>query len=128
MRWNRLCMGYCSLFILAGLAGCRKIVRIDVDQSLAPSLTAVSGETLEWVATAPDQSFTVDFDSGLCTQKGPITASYGHPATCTVAKQHFGSGQQLIVYSYFYESTVHGKPKRSPKYMIAIGPGSCRHC
>ena len=128
MRWNCLCIACYSLIILVGLAGCRKAVKIDVDQSLAPLLTAVSGQTLEWVVTAPDQSFTVDFDSGLCTQKSPISASYGHPAVCTVAKQHFGSGQQPIVYSYFYEGTVRGKPTRSPKYLIAIGPGGCRYC
>jgi hypothetical protein len=128
MRWNRVCIACCSLIILVGLAGCRKAVKIDVDQSLAPFLTVVSGQTLEWVATASDQSFTVDFDSGLCTQKSPISASYGHPAVCTVAKQHFGSGQQLIFYNYVYESTVNGKPIRSPKYRVAIGPGGCKHC
>ena len=127
MRWNRVCIACCSLIILVGLAGCRKAVRIDVDQSLAPSLTAVSGQTLEWIATAPDQSFTVDFDSGLCTQKSPISASYGHPAVCTVAKQDFASGKPIF-YTYFYEGTVDGKPVRSPKYRLAIGPGSCRFC
>jgi hypothetical protein len=128
MRWNRLCIGCCSLIMLVGLAGCRKVVKIDVDQSLAPLLTVVSGQTLEWFATAPDQSFTVDFASGLCTQKSPIAASYGHPAVCTVAKQNFGSGQQPIFYTYVYEGTLHGKPIRSPIYRVAIGPGGCRYC
>jgi hypothetical protein len=128
MRWNRLCIGCCSLIILVGLAGCRKALKIDVDQSLAPVLTAVSGQTLEWVVSARDQSFTVDFDSGLCVQKSPISASYGHPAVCTVAKQDFGSGQQPIFYTYVYEGTLHGKPIRSPIYRVAIGPGGCRYC
>ena len=119
----------CCLTALIGLSGCRKVIRIDVDQSLAPS-TAVTapGQTLEWVATSAGESFTVVPDPGLCAESSSLDASYDRPAKCKVARQTFGSDKQPIAYGYFFEGHVHGKPTRSPKYMVRVGPGSCTHC
>jgi hypothetical protein len=129
MRWNRLFTVCCSSLILMGFAGCKKVVKIDVDRSLAPlSATTAPGETLEWVATAPDETFDVVFDSGLCTQKSPIHASYGKSAVCTVGPQTFGPEKRQLLYTYSFEGDVGGKPFSSPKYMVRVAPGHCPHC
>jgi hypothetical protein len=143
MRWNRLFVVCCSSIIFFSFAGCKeKVVRINVihlDQSLTPlSAIAAPGETLEWVATASDESFDVVFASGLCTQKSPIHASYRKPAVCTIAPQNFERDKRPIVYTYSLEGKVDGKPLDDPKYPVlvtppdhcpfCVGPRICPHC
>src|SRR5882757_8323435 len=90
MKFNRPFIVFCSPIILMGFAGCKKVIKINVDRTLAPPVaTTAPGETLEWVATEPGETFDVVFQAGLCTQTSPIRATYGHPALCTVAAQNF---------------------------------------
>jgi hypothetical protein len=129
VRRNRgliVCWGSIVLF---SLAGCKKVIRINIDPSLAPlSAIATPRATLEWVATSPDESFDVVFDSGLCIQKSPIHASYRQPAVCVVAPQQFSPGNQLIFYDYSAKGVVNGKPIQGPKERVAIGPRGCPGC
>jgi hypothetical protein len=147
MRLNRLFIVCCSSLMLMGFAGCKKVVKIKVDQSLAP-LSAVThpGETLEWAASADGESFEVNFESGLCTQKSPIRASYGNPAVCTVARQNFGPEKRPILYTYSIEGNVPGAAIRSAPatplpsppppgppppgtlYHVLVGPRGCPSC
>ena len=130
MKWTHLCTICCSPIVCLAIVGCnqQQPLTINVDPTLAPVTTAVSGQTLKWVSDSPDETFKVIFDPGLCTVSGPITASYGHPAVCTVAPQTFAPGTKINVYTYVLDGTVNGKPTRSPKFKMAIGPGSCKHC
>ena len=135
MRFNRLFIACCSSLILTGFAGCRKIVRINVDPNLAPIVAYTAPDRrLEWVATAPGQSFDVIFEAGLCTEKSPIHATYEHPAVCTVAKQKF-TDKQPILYSYNLQGWKDGKPCpecRTPTFKVSVGPNIgpviCHHC
>jgi hypothetical protein len=131
MSWNRLFIVCCSLIILFNFAGCKKVVevRINVDPDLTlVSAIAAPGESLEWVATASDESFDVVFDSGLCTQKSPIHATYKNPAVCTIAPQTFEREKRSITHTYRLEGNVDGKPFRSPNYSIVVVPKPCPHC
>jgi hypothetical protein len=131
MKWNRRFIVCGSAVALLTFAGCKKIVRITVDQSLAPiTATTSPGETLEWVADQPGESFDVSWQPGLC-QNGtlnPIPASYGKPAMCTVAPQHFTEPDTMIPYTYVLSGNVKGRPFQSPKYKMAVGPGGCKSC
>ena len=148
MRWNRRFIVFCSSLVLLGLTACKKVVKINVDQSLAP-LSAITepGKSLEWVALTPGESFDVNFESGLCTQKSPIRASYGNPAICTVAPQTFGPQRQPIRYTYSIEGNgpgtaasplpgpprPGGAPPPSPppppmQYSVLVGPVHCPYC
>jgi hypothetical protein len=130
MKSNRLLIACYGSLILMGFAGCRKkvISQIDVDRTLAPlSPTPPPGKTLEWLATTPGLTFDVSFESGLCTQKSPIHASYDHPAVCTIAPQTFRGENQANFYTYRLDGNVDGKP-RHMTYRIAVGPGGCPHC
>jgi hypothetical protein len=131
MRRNRLFSVCCSSLLLLAFAGCKKIVKIQVDQSLAPiTATTVAGATLEWTAAGRGESFDVSWQDGLC-QKGtpnPIHASYGKPAICRVASQTFGSDKQPIIYTYSFDGKANGKPCPRPEYKMAVGPGGCRSC
>jgi hypothetical protein len=112
-----------------GFAGCKKVIKIQVDESLAPlSATPPPGGILEWAAMAPGESFDVIFESGLCIQKSPIHATYEHPAVCTVAPQKFGADKQPIFYTYRFEGNVDGKPLSSPTFKTAVGPHGCPWC
>lgn len=131
MRWNHRFIVCCSSLVLFGFAGCKKVIKINVDRSLAPPIaTTAPGETLEWVATESGETFDVVFQAGLCTQTSPIRATYGHSALCTVATQTFGlSKQPILYYTYHLESPVDaGRVLRGPEYKVAIGPGHCPHC
>ncbi len=129
MRWSRRFIACCSPLLIFSFAGCKKVIRINVDPSLAPlSATTVPGATLEWAATSRDESFDVVFDSGLCNQKSPLHASYDRPAVCVVPLQQFGPGHEFIFYGYHIEGTVNGKPTRGPREMVAIGPTGCHQC
>jgi hypothetical protein len=117
--------------VLFGCAGCKKIVKINVDQSLAPLTANTSpGKTVEWVATASGENFSVFWQPGLCEKDtpNPIPASYGKPAVCTVASQSFQNEDKSITYTYTLEGNVDGKPFRSPEYKMRVGPGGCPHC
>ena len=131
MRWNRRFIVCGSSLVLFAFAGCKKVVKITVDQSLAPiTATTSPGATLEWVAAGRGESFNVFWQDGLC-QKGtpnPIHGVYGKPAVCTVASQTFGSEKQPITYTFSFEGNVDGKPSRSPKYKMAVGPRGCKSC
>ena len=131
MRWNRRFIVCCSSLVLFSFAGCKKVVKINVDQSLAPfTATSSPGQTLEWVATSPGKSFGVSWQPGLC-EKGtpnPIPASYGKPAVCTVAPQTFGPEEQPITYTYSLEGNVDGKPFHGPEFSVMVAPRPCRHC
>ena len=147
MRWNRRFIVCCSSLVLLGFTACKKVVKINVDQSLAP-LSAITepGKSLEWVALAPGESFDVNFESGLCTQKSPIHATYGNPAICTVAQQTFGPQRQPIRYTYSIEGSRPeaaasrltappqsggAPPPTAPSptpYSVLVGPGHCPHC
>lgn len=130
MKWNRRFIVCGSSVALVAFAGCcKKIVRITVDQSLAP-ITAAPGETLEWIAGQPGETFDVFWQAGLC-QNGtpnPISASHEKPAKCTVAPQTYGSGNQSITYTYSFEGNAGGKRRHSPEYKMAVGPRGCTHC
>lgn len=129
MKWNRRLIICSSSVAFFAFAGCKKIVRITVDQSLAP-ITASPGETLEWIAGQSGETFDVFWQPGLC-QNGtpnPISASYGKPAMCTVAPQTYGYGNQSITYTYSFEGTVNGKRSHSPEYKMAVGPRGCKSC
>jgi hypothetical protein len=131
MRGNRLFIVCCSSLFLFGFAGCKKIATINVDQSLAPlTATTSPGKTLEWVPIAPGETFDVSWQPGLCQKDtpNPIPASYGKPAVCIVAPQTYGSDKQWITYTYSFEGNVDGKPFRSPKYKMAVGPRGCKSC
>ena len=131
MRRNRLFIVCCSLIILFNVAGCKKVAEVRIN--VYPSLTLVSaitapGKNLEWVATASGESFDVVFDSGLCTQKSPIHASYKNPAVCTIAPQPFGREKRPITYAYSLEGNVDGKPFHSQNYQIVVAPNACSEC
>jgi hypothetical protein len=130
MRWNRLFIVCCSSVILFSFAGCKKVIQINVEPSLAPlSAIATPGKTLQWVATASGESFDVVFDSGLCTQKSPIHASYRKPAVCTIAPQTLGGEKgPTTIYTYSIEGNVDGRPFHGPKYNIMVGPARCKYC
>jgi hypothetical protein len=136
MRWNRLFVVCCSSIILFSFAGCKGVVRINVmniNHSLTPLSAVVEpGETLEWVATTSDESFDVIFDSGLCTQKSPIHASYRKPARCTIAPQNFGRDKRPIIYIYSLEGKVDGKPLGDSPNPILVAPDApptnCKFC
>lgn len=128
MKWKRLFFVCSSLFLFLCTVGCKKTIRINVDPSLAPpSATTVAGATVEWNALSPGESFDVIFDSGLCTQKSPLHASYGHPAVCTIAPQQFKAKDQLNFYDYSIEG-ANGQRPPCPKLRMAVGPGHCPHC
>jgi len=117
--------------IAAGLLGLGYGCYMAVDQALAPiTATTSPGQTLEWVAGAPGETFDVSWQPGLC-QNGtpnPIPASYEKPARCTVAPQQFAKPDTLIVYTYVLNGIVEGKPYRSLQYKMAVGPGGCKSC
>lgn len=128
MTSNRTFIIFCSSLFLMGLAGCSRTTQVEVGPALVPMASAAPGDTVEWVATAPGESFDVVFQSGLCTQASPIHATYEHPALCTVAKQSFESKTVPILYTYHFEGVRDGRPVRSPDYQASIGPGGCPHC
>lgn len=129
MRWNRLFIVCCSSLLFLSFAGCKKVVRIKVNRTLAPvSATATPGATLEWVALSPGEEFDVKVDSGLCTQKSPLHASYGHPATCIVPPQQFGPGNEPNYYNYSIDGTVDGTPFHGSNQVVSIGPKHCPGC
>jgi hypothetical protein len=136
MTVNRLFIACYSSLILMGFAGCQKgiqekVVKIDVDPSLAPiSPAPPPGKTVEWVATVPGESFAVSWQAGLCDKNtpNPIHATYEHPAMCTIAPQTFTKQQPILYYYCFKGKTPDGKPFESPQYKMAVGPGGCPHC
>jgi hypothetical protein len=135
MRWNRVFIVCCSSILFFSFAGCKekeKVIRINivhVDQSLKPlSAIAAPGRTLQWVAMASGDSFDVVFQSGLCTQKSPIHASYRKPAECTIAPQDFGRDKRPILYTYSLKGEVNGKPLEDPDYPILVAPDHCDYC
>ncbi len=131
MRSTRLFIACCSSLVILGFAGCKKIVTINVDQSLAPlTATTSPGQTLEWVAVTRGETFNVSWQPGLCQKNtlNPIPASYGKPAICIVAPQVFGPDKHPITYTYSFDGEVDGQPTHSPKYKMAVGPGGCRSC
>jgi hypothetical protein len=129
MRFKRLSIACYSSLLLIGFAGCKKIVKVDVDEkTLAPLIsTPPPGGTLEWTAMAQGESFDVSFEPGLCTQKSPLHATYEHPAVCTIAPQAFKGDNQAIFYTYEISGNVEGKPTHMT-YRAAVGPGGCPHC
>jgi hypothetical protein len=132
MRLKSLFIACYGSLLLIGLAGCKKTVEIAVDEkTLAPIIpTPPPGGTLEWGAMTPGQSFDVIFDPGLCRQKSPIHATYGHPAVCTVAPQQFGAGKEAIHYAYHIQPYQDGKPTPPPsqQFDLYIGPRGCPWC
>jgi hypothetical protein len=120
-----------------GFGGCQRsvqqeVVEIEVDPSLVPiSPAPPPGKTVEWVATAPGESFEVSWQAGLCDRNtpNPIPATYGNPARCTIAPQTFTKEQPILDYTYcFRGKTPDGKPRESPQYKMSVGPRGCPHC
>lgn len=155
MRWNRRVMVCCSSLVLFGLAGCAKHVKIKIgDRTLAPITgTSSPGDTLEWVAVSPGESFSIHWQEGLCKQgtPNPIPASYGNPARCVVAapnpkqappqtpqqaapqaqpapQQNPPPPSTSTEYTYTIEGTKDGKPFTSPDYTVSVGPHGCHIC
>ncbi len=129
MKLKRLFIACYGSLLLMGFAGCKKIVEVKIDEkTLAPLIaTPPPGGTLEWAATTQGESFDVSFESGLCTQKGPLHATYEHPAVCTIAPQSFKGDNQAIFYTYEISGIVDGKQTHTT-YRAAVGPGGCPHC
>jgi hypothetical protein len=140
MSWNQRVIICCSSLVLFGFVGCAKHVRIKIDPSLRPITAMASpGDTLQWAAATPSESFAVHWQQGLCQQgtPDPIPASYGKPAGCIVGPQNFQPADTAIEYTYTLEGNGGREAARAPGagggnpptvYTVAIGPRHCPSC
>lgn len=130
MRLKRLSIVCYGSLLLICFTGCKKVIQVELDQSLAPIIaTPPPGGTIKWTAASGD--FDVIFDNASpCKETSPLQARNGNAAVCTVARQKFGRGKEPISYSYHYQRIVGGRPSGPPTqtYNLLIGPHGCPMC
>lgn len=124
MKLSCLSIACYGSLLLIGVAGCKKVVQVELDNSLAPIIaTPPPGGTIKW--TAPSGDFDVIFDqSDPCREPSPLQARNGSPAVCTVARPESGRGKNPIRYPYHYQRMVRGRPSGPPSqpYNLFVGP------
>jgi hypothetical protein len=130
MKLKRLSIACFGSLLLIGFAGCKKVIHVELDNSLAPVIpTPPPGGTIEWTATSGD--FDVIFDGrSPCREPNPLQARNGGPAVCTVAREKSERDKKPIVYTYHFQRYVHGRPIGPPTqpYNLYIGPHGCPMC
>jgi hypothetical protein len=125
MNSQRTLIAISLSLVLSGLAGCvKQPIAIYVNQNLTLNGYVEPGQLLEWRVSSPQSPpFKFKPDSGFCTNSDEQLATFGHPATCVVAPQHYPEGAQMNVYSYELQSAVASGPYRSNKATEPGGEG-----